>query len=118
MKPSLSFIEERLQNIPKGPQVSSIHVYGGCTKWPPASTAGLHSERAKTRSRPASSSGRPATPPGRPTRGQKGQQQFLAGHPKKVASQMSATSPCSEKPENVNQEREKLAFKQGSKGTR
>ncbi|KAF5932135.1 hypothetical protein HYC85_028306 [Camellia sinensis] len=118
MKPSLSFIEERLQNIPKGPQVSSIHVYGGCSKWPPAGTAGLHSKRAKARSRPASSSGRPATPPGRPTRGQKGQQQFLAGHPQKVASQMSATQLYGGKPEKVTQEREKLAFKQGSKGSR
>ncbi|KAF5932133.1 hypothetical protein HYC85_028304 [Camellia sinensis] len=91
---------------------------GGCTKWPPADTVGLHSERAKARSRPASSSGQLATPPGRPTRGQKGQQQFLAGHPKKVASQMSATQLYGGKPEKVTQEREKLAFKQGSKGSR
>ena len=62
MKPSLSFIEERLQNIQKGPQVSSIHVYGGYTKWSPAGTAGLHSEKAKSKK-------------------QAGQFKWSAGHP-------------------------------------
>ena len=61
-------------------------------------------------SRPTSSSGRPATPPGRPTRGQKVEGEMLAGHPKKVASQMSATQLYGGKPEKTPQERAKSAF--------
>ncbi|GMQ01715.1 hypothetical protein CsSME_00048260 [Camellia sinensis var. sinensis] len=118
MKRRVSLIEKRGQSFSWKLQRSSIHVYGGCTKWSPAGTAGLHSKRAKAISRPACSSGRPATPPSRPTRGQKVQEQLLVGLPRKVASQMSRTQPCGEKIENVTQEREKLAFKQGSKGLR
>ena len=50
--------------------------------------------------------------------GSKGQQKLLVGLPRKVASQMSRTQPCGEKPEKVTQEREKLAFKKGSKGAK
>ena len=44
-----SLIEKRGQSFSWKLQISSIHVYGGWSKCPPAGTAVMHSERAKSK---------------------------------------------------------------------
>ena len=73
MKMRASLIEKRGQSFSWKLQRSSIHVYGGGTKCPPAGTAVKHSERAKSKK-------------------QAGQFKWLAGHSPWSADQGSKGS--------------------------